>query len=58
MVVASVDSGQPAIKTACLAGACPTPADTTLPIYTSSTWLGLIPIHGVKEAQPSALKLD
>lgn len=36
MVVASTLVGRPAKMAACLAGACPTPADSTLPMYTAS----------------------
>src|SRR3712207_3133803 len=36
MVVASTLVGSPAKMAACLAGACPTPADSTLPMYTAS----------------------
>lgn len=35
MVVHMVDSGRPAFLTACRAGACPIPAETTLPRYAS-----------------------
>ena len=37
IVVQGTTSGIPAIKAACRAGACPTPACNTLPIMTSST---------------------
>jgi hypothetical protein len=37
MVVAGVVSGRPALRSACRAGACPTPACSTWPIRTSST---------------------
>lgn len=36
IVVASTLVGKPANMAACLAGACPTPADSTLPMYTAS----------------------
>jgi hypothetical protein len=36
MVVASMLVGRPAKMAACRAGACPTPAPSTLPIYTAS----------------------
>ena len=35
IVVQGVEIGSPAPRVACLAGACPEPADTTLPMYTS-----------------------
>jgi hypothetical protein len=43
MVVQVVEAGNPALVATCLAGACPTPADSTLPKITSSTWEELIP---------------
>ena len=36
IVVASMLVGRPAKMAACLAGACPTPAESTLPMYTAS----------------------
>ena len=42
-VTASVSYGMPANTAACRAGAWPTPAESTLPIYTSSMCAGSVP---------------
>ena len=40
----STELGSPALIAACLAGACPCPADKTLPIITSCIAFGSIPV--------------
>src|SRR5215470_17009256 len=43
IVRAATSTGSPAPRAACRAGACPRPAETTLPRITSSTWPGSRP---------------
>lgn len=55
-VVAGVQTGKPAPRADCLAGACPSPACITLPMYTSFTSSGGIPalsMAAFMEIEPS-----
>ena len=44
-VTAATVAGSPALSAACRAGACPTPADSTLPRMTSSTFVESTPLR-------------
>ena len=54
MVVHGTVLGRPAKSAACLAGACPTSADTTLPMYTSPMSSGARPARATTSLMATA----
>ena len=56
-VVHGTESGRPALRDACRAGACPCPAGSTQPINTSATSSGFTPARSTAALMADAAEL-